>query len=261
MPKNAPGSLDIRTLPDLIVDNLGRRSYSQCARMSTILQTAFRIPLGSTSSIMLNQSIHSTRDQITTHLREDVFSGRLATGERVSEVALAKRFGVSRGPIREALSLLTSEGIFVTKQNCGVTVAAPAPAAIREVILPIRKTLEVYAFRQIYDQLNEDDYRVWDDLLFEMERAVKQRNLALFPQIDAAFHRYVLVRSGSADLLAVWQTIVNRLRAHFWETVREHDARNDLQRLHLHHVELLAAFRKGPKSAAIKALERHIDEN
>lgn len=210
---------------------------------------------------MLNESIYSTRDQITARLRDDVFSGRLTTGERVSEVALAKRFGVSRGPIREALSLLTSEGIFVTKQNCGVSVAAPAPEAIREVILPIRKTLEVYAFKQIYDQLTEDDYRVWENLLFELERAVKQRDLQLIPQIDASFHRYVLERAGSADLLAVWQTIVNRLRAHFWETVREHAERKDLKRLHQHHVELLAAFRKGPKSAAIKALERHIDEN
>ena len=59
------------------------------------------------------RGVLSTRDQITDRLREDVFSGRLLPGERVSEATLAERFGVSRGPIREALSLLTSEGLFV----------------------------------------------------------------------------------------------------------------------------------------------------
>ena len=149
----------------------------------------------------------------------------------------------------------------MAKQNCGVTVAPPAPQAIRGIILPIRKTLELYAFKQIYDDLNADDYRVWDGLIFEMERAVRLRDIQSFPQIDAAFHRYLLERAGSPDLLAIWQTIVNRLRAHFWETVQEHAARNDLQHLYDHHVELLSAFRKGPKASALKALERHIDEN
>jgi DNA-binding GntR family transcriptional regulator len=207
------------------------------------------------------RGVLSTRQQITDRLREDVFSGRLPAGERVSEATLAERFGVSRGPIREALSLLTSEGLFVAKQNCGVTVAPPAPEAIRELVLPIRQTIEVYALKQIFTDLTPDDFRYWDDVLFQMERACLLREWHLLPQLDVAFHRYLLERTGSPDLLAIWQTIVSRMRAHFWETVREHHERNDLARLHTHHAELLGAFRKGPKAAAIKALERHIDEN
>jgi DNA-binding GntR family transcriptional regulator len=208
-----------------------------------------------------DRGVLSTRDQITDRLREDVFSGRLPAGERVSEATLAERFGVSRGPIREALSLLTSEGLFVAKQNCGVTVAQPAPEAIRELVLPIRRTIEVYALKQVFDSLTPDDFRAWDDVLFRMERVCARREWQHFPQLDVAFHRYLIERAGSSDLLAIWQTIVSRMRAHFWETVREHDSRNDLARLHTHHAELLDAIRKGPKGAAVKALERHIDEN
>ncbi|MBP3955967.1 GntR family transcriptional regulator [Gemmata sp. G18] len=207
------------------------------------------------------RGVLSTREQITDRLREDVFAGRLHAGDRVSEATLAERFGVSRGPIREALSLLTSEGLFVTKQNCGVTVAPPAPEAIRGLVLPIRQTIEVYAFKQIFDSLTPDDFRYWDDVLYRMDRACQQKEWQLLPQLDLAFHRHVLERAGSPDLLAIWQTIVTRLRAHFWETVREHNERNDLARLHGHHAELLEAFRKGPKTAAVEALERHIDEN
>lgn len=210
---------------------------------------------------MSAKTLLSTRDQITERLREDVFAGRLVAGQRMSEAQLAERFGVSRGPIREALSLLTSEGIFVAKQNCGVTVAPPAPEPIRDLILPIRRTIEVYAFRQIYDSLTAEDFRVWDNIVFEMERACRNRDAQQFPTLDVAFHRYVVERSGSTDLLAIWQTIVNRMRAHFWETVRANDERGKLAYHVTHHKELLETFRTGPKSVAIKALERHIDEN
>lgn len=207
------------------------------------------------------RGVLSTRDQITEQLREDVLCGRLVTGERVSEAALAQRFGISRGPIREALSVLTSEGLFVAKQNCGVTVAPPATEAVRELVLPIRQTIEVYALKQIFDALTPDDFRRWDDLLFQMERACRQQEWQRLPQLDLAFHRHVLERAGSPDLLAIWQTIVTRMRAHFWDTVRAHAERDDLARLHEHHVVLLEAFRKGPKASAVEALERHIDEN
>ncbi len=203
----------------------------------------------------------STREQITDRLREDVFSGRLPAGERVSEATLAERFGVSRGPVREALSLLTSEGLFVAKPNCGVTVAPPAPEAIRELVLPIRRTIEVYALKQIFDALTAADFRYWDDILFQMERACRLKEWPQLPQLDVAFHRYLLERADSPDLLAIWQTIVSRMRAHFWDTVRAHNERDDLMRLHAHHAELVAAFRAGPRAAAVKALERHIDEN
>jgi DNA-binding GntR family transcriptional regulator len=203
----------------------------------------------------------STRDQITERLREDVFTGRLASGEKVIEANLAERFGVSRGPIREAVSLLTSEGLFVSKQNCGVTVAPPVPESIRELVLPIRQTIEVYAFKQIYSSLGADDFQYWDGILYRMEQAGRNGEWQLLPQYDLTFHRYVLERAGSPDLLAIWQSIVTRLRAHFWDTVRGHAERNNLLYVHRHHVELLDAFRNGPKSAAVKALERHIDEN
>lgn len=207
------------------------------------------------------RGILSTREQIAERLREDVFTGRLVAGARISEAALAEQFGVSRGPIREAMSQLTSEGLFVAKQNCGAIVAPPMPETIRELVLPIRKTIEVYAFKQIVSSLTPDDFQYWDDILFRMERVCSKGDWQQFPQLDLLFHRHVLERAGSSDLLAIWQTIVTRLRAHFWETVRNHQERNDLPRLHLHHAELVEAIRQGPKAAAIKALERHIDEN
>ena len=206
-------------------------------------------------------AVRSTREQIADHLRNDVLSGRLAAGEKLIEENLAERFGVSRGPIREAISQLTSEGLFISKKNCGVAVAAPAPESLHQVILPIRRTLELYALDKIFDDLNENDFRFWDDLLFQMERACRQNDVYAFPQLDIALHRSFLERTKQPDLLAIWQTIVSRLRSHFWRTVQHAEEMGTMLMLWQHHVDLISAIRQGPKTQAIAALEAHIYDN
>lgn len=208
----------------------------------------------------MTHSIRSTREQITDLIRDDVLCGRLAAGERVSEASLAERFGVSRGPIREALSQMVYEGLFVAKPNCGVVIAPPAPPEVRELVLPIRRTLETYALRQIFKELGPDDFRYWEDILFRMERVCRQGEAGEFPQLDVALHRHLMERCGQPDLLAIWQTIVTRMRAHFWARTEEAQKRGDLMRLHAAHVKLIDAFR-GDLKTAVKTLEAHIEEN
>src|SRR5215472_4225062 len=70
--------------------------------------------------------VRSLREQVAAHVRRDVLSGHLETGERLREVELAERFGVSRGPVRDALLQLTHEGLLVLQPHCGAKVAGPA---------------------------------------------------------------------------------------------------------------------------------------
>lgn len=207
-----------------------------------------------------SNAIRSTRDQITDTLRDDVLCGRLTPGTRISEATLAERFGVSRGPIREALSQMVHEGLFVAKPNCGVIIASPAPPEIRELVLPIRRTLETYALRQIHGGLTDEDFREWGEILFRMERVCRQDAINDYPQLDVALHRSIVERCGQADLLAIWQTIVTRMRAHFWVRAEEEHRRGNMMWMYKHHVELIEAFRGNLKSA-VKALEAHIEDN
>ncbi len=87
------------------------------------------------------------REQIADHIRNDVLSGQLAEGAPLREQDLATRYGVSRGPIRDALLQLTQEGLLVSKPNCGVTVGSGPSDAIQPLIIQLRRAIEKFALR------------------------------------------------------------------------------------------------------------------
>ena len=200
--------------------------------------------------------IRGLREQIVVQLRDDIMAGRLEPGERLSETKLADRFGVSRGPIREALVQLTNEGLLIGKPNCGVTIASSAPDSIREVIVLIRRTIEIYALRQFFDSIVDDDFRVWEEILQRMQLALKKKDFNGSAEADIAFHRSLLVRAGQPDLLAIWQTIVARIRSHFRQS---HMRTKDALSIYHEHRNIVDTFRKGDKEAAVKVLEESIE--
>lgn len=199
--------------------------------------------------------IRGLREQIANQLRDDILAGRFEAGDRLSEISLADRFGVSRGPIREALVQLTHEGLLVGRPNCGVSVAPAAPNSIKELIVPIRRTIETFALRQFFDDINESDFQIWDDILQKLKQAVQKKDISASAEADIAFHRSLLVRANLPDLLAIWQTIVSRIRVHFHES---HLCEKDLMSIYTEHKTIVDTFRTGNKNASVKILEENI---
>src|SRR5262245_3615 len=155
--------------------------------------------------MVIEASIRSVREQITDRLREDILSGRFAEGERLQEGKLAERFGVSRGPIREALAQLTHEGLLETKPNCGVKVAPSDSESVRELIVPIRRLIETFALKHFFHEINEHDFVAWESILHHLKSACERKDLAAIIQFDLAFHRLILTRAGVPTLLRIWQ--------------------------------------------------------
>jgi DNA-binding GntR family transcriptional regulator len=88
--------------------------------------------------------VESTGDSVAHELREEILAGRLAPGERLVEDAIAKRYGVSRVPVREALNRLQSEGFVTIVRYRGATVSETLVQDSRE-LLQIRRGLEILA--------------------------------------------------------------------------------------------------------------------
>ncbi|SIS18606.1 GntR family transcriptional regulator [Williamsia sterculiae] len=96
-------------------------------------------------------SDESPGDVIARLLRAEILAGRLEGGERLVEEALAKRFGVSRVPVREALAQLQAEGFVTIVRYRGATVSSSLRKDNRE-LLEVRRGLEVFAARLAADR-------------------------------------------------------------------------------------------------------------
>ena len=199
---------------------------------------------------------HGLREQIVDQLRSEVLSGRLAVGERLSEASLVGRFKVSRTPIREALQQLTYEGLLDAKPNCGVRVASEPSNALRELIIPVRRTVETFALQAFFDTIEESDFRQWEEILHRMEFACKRRDYTAIAEQDLAFHRSIIRRAGMPELEGVWSVIVSRVRTHFRETQRNYV---DPIQVYEEHAKIIETFRSGDREASLKILGDNIE--
>ena len=201
---------------------------------------------------MLKTPVFRTiREQIADRIRADVLAGRLAEGTNLREQALAKQYGVSRAPIRDALLQLTQEGLLVAKPNCGVRVAGLSGEEIQPLVVELRRKIEVFALRRVFSSLTDADVEHLDDTVRRLKTACEKKDLAEVIQQDMALHRYILEATGETDLLAIWLPIVSRMFLHY-------SRHRNMMESYREHAAIVDAIRKKDRRAAIAALKANI---
>ncbi len=201
--------------------------------------------------------IKGLREQIVENLRDEILSGRIPEGTPLHETTLSKKFGVSRGPIREALLFLTSEGLLLTERNSVARVAPAAPDSIHAVVIPIRRTIEIAALRSFYHEISEQDLERWEIILVRLKSACERKDYSAIAELDMNLHRSILERAKQPDLIAIWSVIVARIRHHFR---KNHQAYEDAMEIYAEHRELIDSFRAGDLEISVKLLEENIGD-
>ena len=151
------------------------------------------------------------RDEICDTLRAEVLSGQWKSNQPVREHSLAERFGVSRGPIRDALLQLTQEGALVYRQNKGVRVSSPPEKAERDLLFRLRRDLEIHCLKKAFPNWNESDDDQVTALLKKLRTACREQDLSEVTASDLALHRY-WVSKASKDMESIWLSISVRMR-------------------------------------------------
>ena len=198
----------------------------------------------------IEQPVRSVREQIVDTLRAEVLAGVWDNDTPVREQALAERFGVSRGPIRDALRQLSREGVLVYRQNKGVRVNTPPSEAERQLLQSMRRKMETFCISQCIDQLTDADDEQLEGILAELTRACKRGDFSTIADCDLALHRY-LVRRASSELEAVWQSITSRLLMDYSRIDRFHE-------IVAEHEAIVAAVKKRDLNTAKKAMYANI---
>lgn len=148
-------------------------------------------------------------ESIADRLREEILEGRLAAGTRLVETDLATRFGVSRGPIRDALADLSRSGLVLDLPRRGTFVASLTDADLAEVY-EIRRALETEAVRLAIARANDADLADMDRLLNETEAAYERGVGPAAWEADMAFHRVYCQISGNKRLLALFDHLASQ---------------------------------------------------
>jgi DNA-binding GntR family transcriptional regulator len=139
-----------------------------------------------------------------------ILSGQMQPGERLNEQHLAQRFGVSRGPIREAVRALEGAGFVEAVTNKGVFVRQLTVAEVREVY-DVRAALFGLAGRLLAERAGESVIAALHGLVEGMEQAAANRDFDAYYPLNLAFHEAIVDGSGNATLAAQYRAFVKRL--------------------------------------------------
>ena len=142
-------------------------------------------------------------------LHEDIVSGALPPGTWLIEADLAERFGVSRGPIREALRELIRRGLAVARPRQGISVSTLTESDLDEVFM-IRETLEIAAGRLALAKARQAEIIGLRDLTMKVDAAYAEQDGERGLAVDLEFHRQVFLLSGSTRLLAMFDQMAGQ---------------------------------------------------
>jgi DNA-binding GntR family transcriptional regulator len=188
-------------------------------------------------------------------LREAIITGQFQPGDRLVEEELCQQIGISRGPLREALRQLEQEGLVVSFPYRATEVIGVSEEEVRDVLVPIRLTLERFAFRHALPLLSEADFAELAELVRTMRQAGQAGDLARVVEADVKFHELVLGRSNQPHCLQIWRTISPRVRAYFYRCGPRHQALTDIAD---EHRDLIAAMRTREIERVLVVLDPHI---
>jgi DNA-binding GntR family transcriptional regulator len=195
------------------------------------------------------------REEIREQLIEDILNGRMPPGARIVETRIAQQFGVSQGPVREALRDLELFGFVVSSPFRGTQVRKITTEDLLE-IYPIRAALEGVAARSAAARIDEATLEHLEELIGDMREAATRNDPHAHANIDGAFHHAIIKAAGNRMLEHVWQT----MRLSITTCVTHAVTHRSLHELAERHVPVLNALREHNPELAEAELRRHIEE-
>ncbi|MGB6117696.1 MAG: FCD domain-containing protein [Mesorhizobium sp.] len=184
-----------------------------------------------------------------------ILRGDLAPGQKLVEMDLAARLGVSRGPVREALLGLEEAGLIRMEKNRGVFVREITAREAAE-LYEVRASLESLAGRTLASRLTSAHVKELRARVDEMIRSVEKSDFdTYFPQ-NIRFHDVIVEFSGNAKLLSVYRRVINEMNLMRRFEVQKSRA---LDISVAEHGKIVDALESGDKDAVTAAIESHVE--
>ncbi|MBI5720528.1 MAG: FCD domain-containing protein [Burkholderiales bacterium] len=191
---------------------------------------------------------------ICEQLQQLIYSGEVGPGERLNEAALAVRMGTSRGPIREAIRMLTGIGLVVAAPNRGVFVRQ---ISVREMleIYELRALLFGFAAQQAAEHLSAADRQEFEELLAGMDAACEAGDGQRYYGLNLRFHALLMAQCQNRRAQQAYEDHVKEL--HLYRR-RYFNATLNMRRSNNEHRRIFEAIASGAKERANKLAQAHV---
>ncbi len=191
---------------------------------------------------------------IAEELKRLIYAGELQPGERLNEAALALRMGTSRGPIREAIRILTGLGIVKAVLNRGVFVRQ---ISVREMleIYELRALVFGFAAERATEHIQEEHKQQFESLLGQMDSVCEAEDGHLYYELNLQFHALLMRLSHNQRAHESYDDYVKELhlfrRSYF-------NSPGNMRRSNVEHRAIYEAIAKGQATRARSAAEKHV---
>ena len=197
------------------------------------------------------------REVVFLALRSQILLGELKPGERLMEIALANKLGVSRTPIREAIRKLEHEGLVIMIPRRGAHVAEITRQELNDV-LEIRKSLDVLAIRKAIQYMSEGDLAQLRDAEKAFVRLIeaKDADLTELGEADEHFHEIIYQGTNNRRLIQILGTLREQMYRFRVEYLKDVAIRQTLIR---EHDAIIRALEDRDEEEAVRLMKLHID--
>ena len=152
----------------------------------------------------------SLADVVQSELERMILDGELVPGAKLTEITLAAKLGVSRGPLREAFRMLEEAGLVRTEKNRGVFVR-DVPVAEAIEIFDLRAAMEELVGRRLAEKVTAPQLKEMRGVVDQMEQAVKAKDAHGYHLLNLGFHDRLVELAGNGKLTAIYRKLIKEL--------------------------------------------------
>lgn len=195
------------------------------------------------------------RDVVFQTLRQAILRGELEPGERLMEIQLANKLGVSRTPIREAIRKLELEGLVLMIPRRGAVVAEITEKSLRDV-LEVRRALEELSVGLACERISDEDIQKLKEAAKEFEVALESEDVTVYAEADVKFHDIIYFATDNQRLIQLLYNLREQMYRYRVEYLKRKEVHQSLLREHEYIIECIE---KRDKEHAMQAICTHIE--
>jgi DNA-binding GntR family transcriptional regulator len=195
--------------------------------------------------------------QIQESIKEAIFNGIYKPGDRIYEAQIAKQYGISRSPVREAIRVLINEGLLITDEKSQITVYKPSLGDVLE-IYECRISLESAAAALAATRATNEQLLELEKCLEETAEAINKEKLEMIVESNARFHYLTVQFSGNKRLMKLVESLNSLIN---YYRVLNIQGPNRAETILKGHTEIFQAIKERNPEKASSNLKAHTQED